>query len=191
VLTTARPELLERRPAWPARTLDPLTDEEVARLLRALVPDDVDRSTRDGLVRLVGGNPLYAEEYARSLAAGAAPTLPPSVQAVIAARVDTLPVAEKAVLQDAAVVGRVVWPGALPAIGGTDRATVAACLELLVRKQFVRREEKRSLAAEPAYSFGHVLVRDVAYGQLTRTLRAERHRRAAEWLDAEAAGSGD
>jgi predicted ATPase len=195
VLATARPELLERRPEWSTLALDPLSDEESSRLLDSLLPDDVGRSTRESVVRLAAGNPLYAEEYARSLAltpsTSAAPTLPPSVLAVIAARVDALPSAEKAVLQDAAVVGKVIWPGALAAIGGTDRDTVELHLDGLEQKQFLHREAQSSLAGEPAYTFGHILVRDVAYDQLTRELRAERHRRAAEWLEAVADRSED
>ena len=197
MLAAARPELLERRPEWSTLALDPLSDEESSRLLDSLLSDDVGRSTRESVVRLAAGNPLYAEEYARSLAltpsTSAAPTLPSSVLAVIAARVDALPSAEKAVLQDAAVVGKVIWPGALrQQSAARDRDTVQLHLDGLERKQFLRREAQSSLAGEPAYTFGHILVRDVAYDQLTRELLGrERHSRAAEWLEAVADRSED
>jgi DNA-binding SARP family transcriptional activator/predicted ATPase len=188
VLAAARPELLERRPGWSTLALDPLSDEEARRLLDSLLPDDATPSTRESLVHLAAGIPLYAEEYARSLtllpASSVAPTPPLSVLAVIAARVDALPLAEKTVLQDAAVVGKVIWPGALAAIGGTDREAVELHLDALEQKQFLRRETESAFAGEPAFTFAHILVRDVAYEQLTRVLRAERHRRTAEWLQA-------
>jgi hypothetical protein len=93
----------------------------------------------------------------------------------VAARLDLLSAEEKSLLQDAAAIGRVFWPGA---IGAAEDA-----LHSLVRKEFVRRERRSSIAGESEYSFAHALVRDVAYGQIPRGARAERHRRAAEWIE--------
>ena len=151
---------------------------------------------QDALLARAGGNPLYAEEYVRMLAdrgflgrrraAGswrsAELPMPESVQGIIAARLDALPPAEKALLQDAAVVGKVVWVGAL----GRERAErgdVDERLHALERKEFVRRERRSSVADETEYAFRHALVRDVAYGQIPRIERARKHRAAAEWIE--------
>ena len=108
--------------------------------------------------------------------------LPESVQGIIAARLDTLAPKEKALLQDAAVLGKVGWVSALAALSGTDPLELEARLHALERRELLRRERRSAVAGERQYAFRHVLVRDVAYGQLPRAVRAERHRRAAEWL---------
>lgn len=106
---------------------------------------------------------------------GGALALPETVQGLIAARIDGLAPGEKRLLQDASVIGKVFWPGAL---AGADEQT----LHSLERKEFVRRDRRSSIAGETQYAFLHALVRDVAYGQIPRAERAEKHRRAAEWL---------
>ena len=197
VLCTARPELLDRHPGWGtafphASTLhlEPLGERETIEVVaaaidRALLPEHVEAA----VVARAEGNPLYAQEYGRMLAdrglldeASTLP-LPESVQAVIAARMDTLPADEKALVHDAAVVGRTSWVGALAALGGLPRFAVEERLQALERKEFLGREPGSSIPGETSYSFGHVLVRDVAYGQIPRGARAEKHRRAAEWLE--------
>jgi predicted ATPase len=132
VVVTARPELLDRRPGWdrqqPNRTtvrLGPLPTVDTKRLLHALLADrNVSAATEPDLLARVGGNPLFAEEYARLLRdrRGRAGTLPvpATVQGVIAARLDTLPPEDKAVLANAAVLGQVGWVGAIAAVGGHD-----------------------------------------------------------------------
>ena len=109
---------------------------------------------------------------------GAELPMPESVQGIIAARLDALPPGEKALLQDAAVVGKVVWLGALAAVSGRPRAEVEERLHALERKEFVRRERRSSVATETQYAFRHVLVRDVAYSQIPRG-RARRQAPAA------------
>ncbi len=194
VVCTARPELLERRPGWGGGkrsaltvSLSPLSDQETERLLGALLAE---KTVRDGraaeLLAHAGGNPLYAEEYVRMLAeprAGAALPLPETVQGIIAARLDTLAPEEKALVQDAAVVGKVFWVGALAVVSQRPAEVVAEGLLRLERKEFVRRERRSSVAGETAFVFRHVLVRDVAYAQIPRTRRGESHRIAAEWLE--------
>jgi tetratricopeptide (TPR) repeat protein len=105
--------------------------------------------------------------------------LPESVQGIIAARLDTLPVEEKELLQDAAVLGRVFWLGAL----GRERWTLEARLHALARKEFVTPNRRSSVAGEDEYLFRHALVRDVAYEQVPRAARADKHLAAAEWLE--------
>jgi class 3 adenylate cyclase/tetratricopeptide (TPR) repeat protein len=183
IVCTTRPELLERRPAWGGGkrnaftiSLGPLDDADTARIVagaleRSVLPAD----TQSELLARADGNPLYAEQYARMLAEGSgAETLPESVQGIIAARLDLLSAEEKSLLQEAAVVGRAFWPGALDAS--------QELLRSLLRKEFVRRERRSSVAGEEEYSFAHALVRDVAYGQIPRADRAAKHRAAAAWI---------
>jgi tetratricopeptide (TPR) repeat protein len=194
VVCTARPELLDRRPGWGGGKrnsaivwLEPLDDEETARLVHSLLERAVlPAETQAGLLARAGGNPLYAEEFVRMLAdrGGGELPLPETVQGVIAARLDLLPPDEKALLQDAAVVGKVFWLGAVAALSGLDRAEVEAALHRLEQRDYVVRSRRSSVAGETEYAFRHILVRDIAYGQIPRPARAERHRRAAEWIAA-------
>jgi class 3 adenylate cyclase/tetratricopeptide (TPR) repeat protein len=185
IVATARPELLDRRPGWGGGkrnafmlSIGALSDDETAVLLQRLLDRAVlDADEQQAVLQRAEGNPLYAEEYARMLAEheGGDLALPETVQGLIAARVDGLAAEEKALLQEASVIGKVFWPGALPA--GDERL-----LHALERKEFVRRDRRSSIAGETQYAFLHALVRDVAYGQIPRAERAEKHRRAAEWL---------
>ena len=187
LLCTARPELLERRPGWGANDpraltipLSPLSDEQTGRLLSALVVGEAS----DELVARAAGNPLYAEQYARLVVEGGSLEEPPeSVQGIIAARLDGLPAEEKALVQDAAVIGRVFWRGAVAALGGDDRWSVEERLLALERRELVRRERGSSVEGEMQYAFRHILLRDVAYAELPRAERADKHVRAATWID--------
>ena len=110
--------------------------------------------------------------------------VPESIQAIIAARLDLLAPPDKRLLQDAAVVGRVFWPGAVAALGGrTGRRELDESLHGLGRKQFVRRERRSSVADQIQYAFVHVLLRDVAYGRIPRAARASKHVDAAGWIE--------
>ena len=185
IVGTARPELLDRRPGWGGGkrnaftlSIGALSDEETAVLLQRLLDRAVlDADAQQAVLQRAEGNPLYAEEYARMLAErpGGDLPLPETVQGLIAARIDGLAPDEKALLQDASVIGKVFWPGAVPGANGQT-------LHSLERKEFVRRDRRSSIAGETQYAFLHALVRDVAYGQIPRGERAEKHRRAAEWL---------
>ena len=194
VVCTARPELVERRPGWGGGkrsaltvSLSPLSDSDIEQLLQALLAErSVPQARVDELLAHAGGNPLYAEEFVRMLAetgADADLPLPETVQGIIAARLDTLAGEEKALVQDAAVVGKVFWVGALAAVSDRPPPEVEVGLQRLERKEFVRRERRSSVAGETAFVFRHVLVRDVAYGQIPRPRRAELHRRTAGWLE--------
>ena len=105
------------------------------------------------------------------------------MQGIIAARLDALPEAEKRLLQDAAVVGKVFWLGAVEQIDGVTRWQAEELLHALERKEFVQRSRSSSVGSETEYSFRHVLIRDVAYGQIPRTVRAEKHQRVAGWIE--------
>jgi class 3 adenylate cyclase/tetratricopeptide (TPR) repeat protein len=180
VVATARPELLERRPDWGggkrnATTLSigALSREETARLLPVMPAE-----TQQLVLERAEGNPLYAAEYARMLAdhPGDDVPLPETVQGLIAARIDQLPGEEKALVQDASVLGKVFWPSALGSVSGE-------ALHALERKEFIRRDRRSAVAGETQYAFLHLLVRDVAYGQIPRARRMERHRAGAEWIE--------
>ena len=187
-LCTARPELLTRRPGWGGGKvnsstilLSPLSEDETSSLVSALLGKAaIDPGVWESLLERAGGNPLYAEEFARMLVERPTETVvPETVQGMIAARIDTLSPEEKALLQNAAIVGRVFWLGAL----GRERWTIEERLHSLERKEFVRRELRSSVAGEDEYVFRHALVRDVAYEQIPRSERADMHRDAAEWIE--------
>ena len=189
VLCTSRPELLERRPAWGGGRLNshtialsPLSDGDTEELLGDLLGRSaLDADLRARLLQQTGGNPLYAEEYARMLNTAVGAELPDSVQGIIAARLDLLDPPEKQLLQDASVLGKVFWRGGVQALGA---GAADDLLQRLVRKEFIRRERTSAMAGEPEFAFRHALVRDVAYAQLPRAARAEKHRLAAEWIAA-------
>ena len=118
-----------------------------------------------------------------SLRPGVELPVPTSIHALLAARLDTLAPEQRAVLTDASVVGKVFWDGVLTAMGARERQAVDAALTDLASLSFVRRNAHSSMAGEQEYSFWHVLGRDVAYRQLPRGSRAERHAAAATWLE--------
>ena len=106
--------------------------------------------------------------------------IPHTVQAMIAARIDRLPVSERTVLRRAAVAGRVFWSGAIEALGDTEVA--GGGLHELVARDFLVREPRSTIRGEEAYRFKHVLIRDVAYAGLSKSSRALLHRQMAQWL---------
>ena len=199
LLCTARPELYEQQPAWAAGlrnattiNLAPLSDEETARLVSSLLERGVlPAETQRVLLERAGGNPLYAEEFVRLLAdrrqlSESVEEVPDSVQALIAARLDTLSSERKSLLQDAAVVGKVFWAGAVAEMGGRELREVEQALHELSRKELVRSARTSSMQGEHEYGFWHVLVRDVCYGQIPRAARAVRHQAAAAWIERQA-----
>jgi class 3 adenylate cyclase/tetratricopeptide (TPR) repeat protein len=209
ILCTARPELYERRPGWGGGkrnsttvALSPLQEDEIAALVSAMLEETLlPADTQAMLLERAGGNPLYAEEFVRMLtdrgilrrqgrawqivADGDIP-VPDTVQALIAARIDTLSPERKTLLHDAAVIGRVFWPGALAEMAGTETADVVAGLHDLLRKELVRPVRRSTMQGEDEFTFWHILVRDVAYAQIPRARRAARHRKAAGWIESAA-----
>jgi DNA-binding SARP family transcriptional activator len=192
VVATARPELLERRPRWAGGkpsaltiTLPPLSQSDSARLVAALLEQPaLQAEVQEALLARVSGNPLYAEQFCRILVEhGRLEELPETVHGIIAARLDLLADDEKRLLQDAAVVGKVFWVGALEAIGGVSRQHAEELLHALARRGFVQGARRSSVEGDIEYTFGHELLRDVAYGEIPRAGRAAHHRRAAQWID--------
>jgi class 3 adenylate cyclase/tetratricopeptide (TPR) repeat protein len=194
VLCTARPEIHEVHPAWSGGqrnattiSLSPLSSEDTARLLAALLERTVlPAETQQKLLERAGGNPLYAEQFVRMLRErpeGTEAAVPETVQALIAARLDTLGPERKALLQDAAVIGKVFWSGAVAAIGDVDERTVREGLHELLRRELVRPSRLSSVEGQTEHAFGHGLVRDVAYSQIPRAARASKHEAAARWIE--------
>ena len=185
---TARPELLTRRPGWGGGKvnsstilLSPLSTDETTALVHALLGRPaISADIQAQLLERAGGNPLYAEEFTRMLTERPADVvLPETVQGIVAARLDTLSREEKGLLQDAAVIGNVFWLGAL----GAEPRTLEERLHALERKEFVSRNRRSSVAGEAEYAFRHALVREVAYEQIPRTERADKHFASAEWIE--------
>lgn len=195
VVITARPELLERGARWTRGLqhawmigLSPLSVTETNQLLgELLVGDQLSPRTRADLVDRADGNPLYAEELARMVnetGSGSAPVeLPSGITSIIAARLDTLEPDRKALLADAAVIGRVFWAEAVTALADREPADVVQALQELARKELVRPIRQSSLEGQREYGFWHSLTRDVAYSQVPRAARAARHVAAADWLE--------
>ena len=209
IVGTARPELFERHPTYAqglrnttSINLAPLSSEETARLVSALLETAVlPAELQTPILERSGGNPLYAEEFVRllrdrdllvrqggswQLAEGAQIPFPDSVQALIAARLDTLSPERKEMLADASVVGKVFWAGAVAAMGDLPEAEVAEAMHELSRKELVRPTRRSSMEGETEYAFWHVLARDVAYGQIPRASRGLRHTAAAAWIESKA-----
>jgi DNA-binding SARP family transcriptional activator len=197
VVCLARPEFLEERARWGASSgfsttlmLGPLSDGESRALVdshfaeRPLPPE-----MRERIVAVAEGNPLYIEQLGALLAdehADADTVIPPTIQALLAARLDRLPAAERDALERAAVVGRDFWPAAVAELQpDRPREATDAALNALVRKLLVAPGGSR-FRGEEALRFQHQLIREVAYGSVPKELRAELHESFAGWLERQA-----
>ena len=191
VLCTARPDLFEARPTWsnPRRdamlvSLEPLGAQESETLIDSL--QEVDASTRARIVEAAEGNPLFVEQFLAMRAEGLDGDLgiPPTIHALLSARLDRLEPVERAVIERAAVEGRLFHRGAVTELLPPDaRVAVGSHLIALVRKEFVRPDAAIFLG-DDGFRFGHVLIRDAAYESIPKRLRAELHERYASWLEA-------
>ena len=179
-------------------TLPPLSGEDGGTLLASLLDARLAPGVDERVVDLAGGNPLFVEQYVRLLLergllvlgpdglhveSSADLPLPETVQAVLAARLDSLPAGQKAVLCDAAVIGESFWRGCVAVVSGLGLAEAEEALAGLTARGLLRQVERSSMAGEVEYLFWHAVVRDVAYAQLPRRLRLERHRATAGWLE--------
>jgi predicted ATPase len=192
VLVLARPELLDARPGWgggllahTAIPLRPLASSDATELATHRLEDagvSLDRAA--DLASVAAGNPLFIEQLAAALAESGDPdaALPTTIRGIIAARLDALPPAERSVLLDAAVAGRVFWRGALERMTAEPDALTDA-LAQLVRRELITRQTASAFEGHEQYTFNHVLVRDVAYELLPRAARRERHRETALFFE--------
>jgi class 3 adenylate cyclase/tetratricopeptide (TPR) repeat protein len=179
----ARPELFDRRPDWPVTLrLEPLDDEDLAELIPERIADRV----RKKIMRAAGGNPLFVEEMlAMAAEAEGEVVVPPTLQTLLAARLDQLETAERTVLERGAVEGETFHRGAVQALA--PETPVTPRLAALVRKELIR-PTKAQVAGEDGFRFRHLLIRDAAYEALPKAARAELHGRFAAWLEEHGAG---
>jgi class 3 adenylate cyclase/tetratricopeptide (TPR) repeat protein len=206
VLCLARPELLDERGGWGGGkfnattiSLEPLSDDECGDLIgnllgRAALPEEA----RDRILAAAEGTPLFVEEMLsmliddgslardgdRWVATGALVDLrvPPTIQALLAARLDQLTGDERSAIQRAAVCGKQFHVGAVAALLDTEGGSVRPTLMGLVRRDLIR-PDRSSLAGQDAFRFRHQLIRDAAYEAAPKALRAELHERFADWLE--------
>jgi class 3 adenylate cyclase/tetratricopeptide (TPR) repeat protein len=195
VLCVARPELLELRPSWstpkPGGTtilIEPFSEEEAETLVQSLLGgSSVSKDVRERIVESAEGNPLFVEQMlalARENGTnGGEVVLPPTIQALLAARIDRLSVAERAVLARASIEGRLFHTSAVSELLPDERrAAVPGNLLALVRKEFIR-PDTSLFPGDDGFRFGHILIRDAAYSAIPKELRADLHERLANWLE--------
>jgi predicted ATPase/class 3 adenylate cyclase len=207
ILCLARPELIDVRPTWAAAIadatsvrLEPLTEENSERLVDNLLGQaPLDEPVRARIRQAAEGNPLFVEEILRMLvderllrrddgrwtaaADLSSIAIPPTINALLAARLERLSREERAVIQRASVVGKVFWWGAVSELTpAAEQDAVGGHLQALVRKELVRPDRSR-VTGEDAFRFSHILIRDAAYAGTTKEARAELHERFTHWLE--------
>jgi len=207
IITLARPELLENRPEWGAGRrnflaldLAPLDEPAMRQLLTGFVPDIPEAATRS-IIGRAEGIPLYAVETIRMLVAdgrlrpregatGFEPTgdlgelaIPDTLHALIAARLDGLDPAERALVQDAAVLGQSFTQAGLSAVSGLPAAELDARLRVLVRSDLLHEEVDQRSPERGQYAFVQALIREVAYSTLAMKDRRNRHLAAARFFE--------
>ena len=207
LLCMARSDLLDVRTTWGGGklnaatvSLEPLNEEQSKALIANLLGStELSAQVADRIVETAEGNPLFVEESLamliddglvvreddRWIAADDLSTVvvPPSIQALLASRLDLLTPEERSVLEAAAVVGKEFFAGAVRDLVGHEAASrVAADLMALVRKELIR-PDRTTLPGEDAFRFRHLLTRDATYEAIPKTQRAELHERFADWLE--------
>jgi class 3 adenylate cyclase len=188
LLTLARPELLDVRPAWgggllaySALPLEPLEGKDASELALHLLGAD----TRAAEVAQAGeGNPLFIEQLAAVMneRGERGESLPTTIRGLVAARLDALPREERDVILDASIVGRIFWRGALKRLA-SDPDCLGSALAALERRDLVRRDPVSRIEGDEQWSFKHVLIRDVAYDLQPRARRRDGHRHIAEFIE--------
>lgn len=193
LLCIARPELHDARPGWgggkmnaTSILLEPLGEADAAALADDLLGGlELDPDTQARILAIAEGNPLFLEEMAAlAREADGVVQVPPTIQALLQARLDTLNQAERGVIERGSVEGKLFHRGAVTALApAIDRDEVGGQLLALVRKELVR-PDRSEIPGDDAFRFRHLLIRDTAYDSLPKAVRADLHERFAEWLDA-------
>ena len=208
----ARPELLEARGTWMTGkanavlvSLEPLTQDETTGLIQHLLKGG--RLSDDARARIAAaaeGNPFFVEETLRMLVddgllvpldgswslTGDLSTLsiPPTIHALLTARLDRLADEERAAIQRASVIGRVFWWDAVATMSPEqERPRVGASLQSLARKELIG-PHRSELLDEDAFRFAHILIADAAYRAIPKASRADLHERFAEWISSKTRG---
>ena len=194
LLCVARPELLEERPGWGGGKLnattvllEPLNSEDCDALMDMLADDlSLEPDVRDRILVAADGNPLFLEEMVAMVAEGGDRTevvVPPTIQALLQARLDRLGAAERDVIGCGAVEGQTFHRGVVQELApAANRENVPAHLLSLVRKEVIR-PDRPTYTNDDAFRFRHLLIRDAAYDALPKETRAELHERFADWLE--------
>jgi len=193
LLCVARTELLEARPDWgggklnaTSLFLEPLRAEECDQMIAHLVPDaTLDPELRERITAASDGYPLYVEEMLAMVREHGAHevTVPPTIQALLQARIDSLGGDVRVVLERGAVEGEVFHRATVAElVPDLSRPDLEAHLSSLIRKELIR-PERSLIPGEDAYRFRHLLIRDAAYGAMSKELRAQLHERLAAWLE--------
>jgi class 3 adenylate cyclase len=196
----ARPELFSERPTWggglvsaTALSLEPLAEREAEQLAVRLLVGRAGEASALRLAAAAEGNPLFIEELAAVVAERSAQVvddLPTTIRSILAARLDALEPDERAVLLDAAVVGKIFWRGAVERL---QKRTVglSELLGPLEERGFIRREAVSRIRGDQQYTFKHGLMRAVAYATVPRAQRRERHAEVARFLEEATTETGE
>ncbi len=203
LLCLARPSALDDRPGWARAseliTLEPLGEHEIDALIEELVPGAaLDASFRRKIVDVADGHPLYVEELVRTLiddellvhdgegwqlkAEAVELVVPPTIHALVSARIDKLTSEQRSILEASAVIGRTFWLGAVDDLCDSPAQGTIGLLHELVAKDLVV-PDISGLPGQDAFSFTHSMVCDVTYLGITKTRRAELHHAFALWLE--------
>jgi DNA-binding SARP family transcriptional activator/tetratricopeptide (TPR) repeat protein len=200
LVCVARPELYEARPQWgggrPNATsvlLEPLSEHESVQLVDNLSSSiELDEPTRQQIVDGAGGNPLFVEEMLALLLeddrVGGVLEIPPTIQALLAERLDRLSDDEHAAIEAAAVEGKIFHESSVAELLDARPSRVSESLAALVHKELVR-PDRPVFSGERAFAFRHLLIRDAAYGSTPKETRAVLHERHAAWLEKVGAGA--
>jgi len=208
LVCSSRKDLLEEHPDWGEEgpdihtiTLEPLSEEESALVAENLLGSPLDDHARSRIIAAAEGNPLFVEQMVsmliddgalrpgddggRIVLAGIGEiTIPPSISALLTARLDRLGATERSVIERGAVIGQVFYRGAVEELAPEGlREAVAPSLQALSRKELVRQDETTQLAGQEAYRFLHILIRDAAYQGLLKRTRAELHEAFVDWVE--------
>ncbi len=191
LICIARPEFLDERPTWlsgqdnaASLTLRPLSATESERLASGL---GAKPEARARIVEVAEGNPLFVEQMSAMLVEeGELGTIPPTIQALLAARLDRLTTTERTVIECAAVAGKEFWRDSILSLchHEEDQLRISSTLMSLVRKELIR-PDRSNARPDDAFRFAHVLIRDAAYAAIPKESRAVLHERFADWLAAD------
>ncbi len=205
LICLARPDLLEIRPGWgggkrnhTSLFLEPLNSDDTGRLLQGLLRADALPPDIRQCVAVAEGNPFFVEEILRMLIdAGTllragnqwkvistlTQAVPDTIQGVLAARLDRLPPGERTAIQEASIIGKVFWTGALAHVAGISESSLASLLQALESRDLILEHGQSALEGQREFSFSHILTHDVAYAMLPKATRCDKHRAFAAWLE--------